>query len=191
MVRYASTGNPSFAFKVSASTGAMRRWARSAALSFMTSRVDPSARRSRSIAGSVGEVKPYITPPLGVSAHDSTEPSSPITTVGLLPSIGTRYRCELPRTCTTVYIDLPSGAQRGARCRLSIAWPNSRRFEPSAFMIQTCVSSIVVSDDVSSRFVPRYAIVRPSGDQTGWYSALRVFVSWRMAPDARLRANTS
>ena len=58
-------------------------------------------------------------------------------------------------------------------------------------MSQTCVSSIVVSDDVSSRRVPRKAIDLPSGDQAGEYSALFVRESMRCEPSATFTARIS
>ena len=55
----------------------------------------------------------------------------------------------------------------------------------------TCVSSIVVSEEVRLRRVPRYATILPFGDQIGRYSALGVSVSRRTSPLAACAAKTS
>ena len=65
--------------------------------------------------------------------------------------------------------------------------PSSTRPVPSAFITQTWVSSMVVSDEVESRRVPANASLVPSGDHTGVYSALRLLVSRRTR---RVRAET-
>ncbi len=62
---------------------------------------------------------------------------------------------------------------------------------PSAFITHTCVSSIVVSDEVRSRVVPVKAMRVPSGDHTGVYSALLVEVSRRVSRVRVDTANTS
>ena len=55
----------------------------------------------------------------------------------------------------------------------------------------TCVSSLVVSEDVSSRVVPEDAIRVPSGDHTGSYSALLVLVSRSTMPSRELTVKMS
>jgi hypothetical protein len=60
-----------------------------------------------------------------------------------------------------------------------------------ARIIHTCVSSIVVSDDVSGRVVAWNAMSLPSGDHFGSYSALFVSVIRRTDPSATFTANTS
>ena len=72
-----------------------------------------------------------------------------------------------------------------------MAAPTSRRAVPSAFITHTCVSSIVVSEEVSARFVANIAIDRPSGDQTGLYSAFLVFDNCFTLRLAMFSVNTS
>ena len=54
-------------------------------------------------------------------------------------------RVDVSRSCTVKSTAVPSGAHTGVPWRLSTAAPRSRRPVPSAFMTQTCVSSIVIS----------------------------------------------
>ncbi len=48
-----------------------------------------------------------------------------------------------------------------------MAAPISRRPVPSAFITHTCVSSMVVSEEVSGRVVASMAMDAPSGDHAG------------------------
>ena len=89
------------------------------------------------------------------------------------------------------YTHAPSADHCGGPWRLSMAAPSSRRSLPSAFITQTWVSSMVVSEDVSGRVVASIAIADPSGDQTGWDSTPFVSVTRRTLARAMLTAKTS
>ncbi len=79
----------------------------------------------------------------------------------------------------------------GPDCRLSTASAMGCAPLPSAFINQICVSSMVVSEEVSPRVVPSNAMARPSGDQRGSYTTLSVCVSLRTVPSETRTAKMS